>query len=276
MADRDTENREELAAGEGDANTFASVGGMIGTRNLLIIIITMPLVFLAAVAMIITIFGSPLEDNKGATRAGETVRSTAVESEEAASAQGRRTVLVTPASTGVASAGIALPENMAAGAISLDGDRLAVRIDGEDGASVVIYDLVQGAVVQTIPIVEITDVAETAQQIRTTAVAAQEPAETATQIAETAPLEKPQADKIENITATDSDESVTPQSAALTDQPGVTLAAPGAAPEEPIILFRVSDLEDGELVDDPRPLSEVPVPTPSIGARRTRFVTSPE
>lgn len=145
--DDETADSEPLAPSE--LKDFAA---SIGTRNLMIIIVTMPLVFLVVVMAIIAVFGGNDDDAVASVAppaASPVVRSTPVE------------VLSEPAIAGVqsvlpvnAAAPIALPDGAEAGAISLDGDRLAVRIDGPDGAAIVIYDLTQGAVIQTVPITD--------------------------------------------------------------------------------------------------------------------------
>ena len=71
-----------------------------------------------------------------------------------------------------------------------------------------------------------------------------------------------------------------------TFKPGVRLGAPDAAPAplapsapdlvEPIPVWPAADLESGLLVDDPRPIAQFPVPTPKLGARRTRYIVDPE
>lgn len=136
------------------APQFASIASNLGAKNLLIIIVTMPFVFLVVVMAIIAIFGDSKDDAQmadGATPGA--VRSTPVASlEEPALAAGRRVTLPIVASDDALPSGIVLPEGSAAGAISLDGDRLAVRVDSVDGGMIVIYDLTQNTVVQTIPL----------------------------------------------------------------------------------------------------------------------------
>lgn len=135
------------------APSASSVAGMIGTKNLLIIIVTMPFVFLVVVMAIIAIFGSPGDDDvaDAAESASPVVETIAIE-EPAVS--GQRVVLPIPAASDNAASAIALPAGAQAGAISLDGNRLAVRVEGDDGAMIVIYDLAQNAVVQTVPITQ--------------------------------------------------------------------------------------------------------------------------
>lgn len=133
--------------------TAGSIAARIGAKNLLIIIVTMPFVFLVVVMSIIAIFGRPDDDKIAAAPA--TVRSTPVAAlEQPAATNGARATLPLPASIGDSAAAIALPAGGEAGAISLDGDRLAVRIESPEGAMIVIYDLTTNAVIQTVPLVE--------------------------------------------------------------------------------------------------------------------------
>ncbi len=122
---------------ENEASPAAGVGGLaqsIGTRNLWIIILTMPAVFLVAVAAIIAIFGKPKKDEAelGAPVAVEDVAD------------------VDAAPTDIAALALAPGETV--GAIALDGDRLAVRVAGPDGVVVVIYDIVKGEEIARIPV----------------------------------------------------------------------------------------------------------------------------
>ncbi len=150
------------------APSSAAIGGMLGTKNLLIIIITMPFVFLVVVMAIIALVGKPEKlskaDQSGVVRS---VEATAVDAQtglalgepiEALEA-GQRVVLPVPASVSSSladlSAAIPLPLGSVPGAISLDGDRMALRVDGEDGGMIVIYDLATDRVVKTIPLVSV-------------------------------------------------------------------------------------------------------------------------
>ncbi|PQA88526.1 hypothetical protein [Hyphococcus luteus] len=112
---------------------FGGLAQSIGARNLWIVILAMPAVFLVVVAAIIAVFGKP----RGAE--GTQTEAPAAES-----------VAATPVSQPLP-AGIAIPAGAAPGAIALDGDRLAVRLDGPDGAEVVIYDLAKSEVVARVP-----------------------------------------------------------------------------------------------------------------------------
>jgi hypothetical protein len=62
-------------------------------------------------------------------------------------------VAATPASALAAEAApLVLPRGAIVGAMALDGDRLALRVEGETGGEIVIYDLTRGAVVQRIKV----------------------------------------------------------------------------------------------------------------------------
>lgn len=125
---------------------MGSVAMQIGTKNLLIIIVTMPFVFLVVVMSIIALFGDPKKHKTADAAPAAALEQPAV--------AGQRVVLPMPASVAGAPGAIALPQGATAGALALDGDRLAVRVDTEGGAMIVIYDLKQGAVVETVPLVE--------------------------------------------------------------------------------------------------------------------------
>lgn len=116
----------------GEPSKFGSLAQSIGARNLIIIIIAMPFFFLVAVMGVIAIFGNPNDRSEDA-RANEAA-----------------TIDTTPAAqTGA----ITYAAGAAPGAIALDGDRLAVRIDSPDGVTVVVYDLAKSEVVARIPLV---------------------------------------------------------------------------------------------------------------------------
>lgn len=139
------------------APSASSLAGKIGAKNLLIVIVTMPFVFLLVVMAIISIFGRP---DDAVADVARVVRSAPVATEaleEPASAGPQRVVLPIPASVDGAAGGITLPAGAQAGAMSLDGDRLALRVETGDGAVIVIYDLATDQVVKTIPLVEGSD-----------------------------------------------------------------------------------------------------------------------
>ena len=132
-----SETQSENTQTETSPTPNTGLGGLahsIGTRNLWLIILTMPAVFLVAVAAIIAIFGKPKKDE------AELAAPVAVED---------TAVAETPPSD---MAALALAPGEAAGAIALDGDRLAVRISGPDGVVVVIYDIVKGEEIARIPV----------------------------------------------------------------------------------------------------------------------------
>ena len=127
-----TKTNDETEAAAAPSTGFGDLAQSIGTRNLWIIILAMPAVFLVIVAAIIAIFGGA-EEEEADIAAPAVVEDRAVTAPSAASAP------------------IALGAGEAAGAIALDGDRLAVRVDGPDGVVVVVYDIAQGEEIARIP-----------------------------------------------------------------------------------------------------------------------------
>lgn len=128
-------------------SSFGDIAVSIGSRNLLIIIVTMPLVFIAVVTVIIKLFGGG--DDAGL--ASEAAAPIAVE-RLAEPAPTRSATAVTTISADPSAIGLAAGADVTA--MSLDGDRLALRVDGPDGVSIVIYDLTAGAVIQRIPVTQ--------------------------------------------------------------------------------------------------------------------------
>lgn len=141
------EERDPLAF-EASPSAPSSIAHRIGAKNLIIAIVTMPFVFLVVVMTIIAIFGDPKEER--AQEAATRLQVSPDTLEEPALA---RAVLPIAASTTGLPASIAAPAGADAGAIALDGDRLAVRFDTDDGAVIIIYDIAEGATVAAIPIV---------------------------------------------------------------------------------------------------------------------------
>lgn len=103
-----------------------SLAQAIGARNLMIVILVMPVIFLIAVMTVIAIFGRPGE---GRARAATEARP-----------------IVDAAATGA----IVLPAGAKIAAMALDGDRLALRVEEDAGEEIVIYDLTRGAVIQRV------------------------------------------------------------------------------------------------------------------------------
>jgi hypothetical protein len=126
---------------------IAPLAQAIGTRNLLIIVVTMPLVFLIVVMATLSIFGSPDKRERVAAASKGSEMATLEQP-----APGRVTLPIA-ASTGAA-APLLIPQGAALGALALDGDRLAVRIDTPDGGAIVVYDLVRGVEIQRIEVRE--------------------------------------------------------------------------------------------------------------------------
>lgn len=96
----------------------------IGTRNLLIAIFTMPLVFLAAVLAIIVFAGKPARE---ARAAGEAVAAPV-------------------------SAPVLLPEGGRIVAMNIDGDRLVLHVEHDGGGDIIVYDLAKGRTLRTVPV----------------------------------------------------------------------------------------------------------------------------
>ncbi len=139
---------DENDAPEAAPTGFAGFANAIGSRNLMIAIIAMPLVFIAVVTAAIAIFGRPEADEK--------VKS--VEIGETSSVE----TLVQPRSATAALAAAAPPTavdpiELEAGsdisAMALDGDRLALRISGPSGGEIVVYDLGRAEIIRRIPVV---------------------------------------------------------------------------------------------------------------------------
>lgn len=130
-----------------------SLASAIGARNLMIIIVTMPLVFLIVVMATIAIFGRPGADKAQTADAERVVaavdRSALAQPAPAAPAG---VIAPSPASLALAPAPLILPPGADITSMALDGNRLAVRIDGKDGGAIVVYDLASGTAVQSIEI----------------------------------------------------------------------------------------------------------------------------
>lgn len=140
-------DKEKPDAGEGlDTPSGAlPLAQAIGTRNLIIIIITMPLVFIIVVMATLMIFGRPGDREQSANP--DAVRSVplaqTLDSLEQPGAPAHAPTLA-------GGAPLALPAGASIGAMALDGDRLAVRLDGPGGGEIVIYDLARGEEIRRI------------------------------------------------------------------------------------------------------------------------------
>ena len=242
MAEKRYESEDE----ETDVRTAVDgFAGAIGTRNLLIIIFTMPLVFVGVITAIIMVFGKPKDDE--GERPSTVVSTPAAASPSREAGPSREVTLALPASAGALAAAITLPEDAEPGQISLDGDRLAVSIKSGAGDSVVIYDLVQNRVVQTVPLIKVSETASVQTVVRTPP-------------AQAAPVRSEPAS---------ANSSTNNETTAPGGQRGLTLAAPG---QEPLIDLTTESPAgiDGQDAS----LNTLQVPTPSLGSRRTRLVTT--
>lgn len=119
---RETPCEEQAGAPANAPMGAIPLANAIGARNLLIIIVTMPLFFLLVVLATLAIFGGP-----GARRPEKA----AAEAEIARPDQ---------------PAPISLPAGASIAAMTLDGDRLALAVETETGGEIVVYDLARGAV----------------------------------------------------------------------------------------------------------------------------------
>lgn len=147
--DRDEASLDDIVFDAPD-KTSVGIAERIGSRNLLIIIVTMPFVFFVVVMAIIAIFGAPEEEAPAvAYRGAVTPTAPAQEATDALAEPAARVTLPTPAANASLAAANA-PSPF--GAIALDGDRLAVRVDGETGAAVRIYNLKTNDLIQVVPL----------------------------------------------------------------------------------------------------------------------------
>jgi len=153
MTDEDKRPFEPVAA---PAGTGASLAQAIGARNLMIIIVTMPLVFLVVVMATIAVFGRPgggkdAGADLGIARAGGERGTLA---QPGPSAQGSTGVTApSRASLTLDPAPLVLPPGAEISSMALDGDRLVLSVDGKDGGEIIVYDLAGGAMVQRIKVV---------------------------------------------------------------------------------------------------------------------------
>ncbi len=139
----DLDDLRRAAPAADEAQGGLPLARAIGTRNLIIIIVTMPLVFIFVVLGVIAIAGDPGKRGTRAAGAPETLA-------QPAAYRGA----VEPLQTALppAAAPLLLSEGERIGAMALDGDRLAIRIEDDGGGEIVIYDLAAGAPLQTIPV----------------------------------------------------------------------------------------------------------------------------
>lgn len=128
---------------------FTGLAAAIGARNLIIVIITMPLAFIAVVAASLALFGRPGADNARAE--AEVVRSVVAADVLVQPSQG---VGPPTAVSAGAPSSLVLSADEDISAMALDGDRLVLRVKGPSGGSIVIYDLASGAEVKRIRVLE--------------------------------------------------------------------------------------------------------------------------
>ena len=142
-------SRDEDGAEPGDApqappSPFHAFAQNIGARRLMIAIVAMPFFFILLLVAIIAVVGLP--EDEAADQAAESAPAVETATPDVAAAPVER------AETAPPSPALAPLSGAAPGAMALDGDRLAVRVERPDGAVIVIYDLSQGAVTHEIPL----------------------------------------------------------------------------------------------------------------------------
>jgi len=109
-----------------------SVAGAIGAKNLKIIIVAMPFVFLAVVGVIIAVFGKP----------GGAVETGAPAAPQFLDISG-------------AGGGIVLPKNAEIRSVDIEGNQLALNVTTPDGALIIVYDMNQDKIIKTIPVTQV-------------------------------------------------------------------------------------------------------------------------
>lgn len=154
------ETDEETASGEAsEAEAPAPLTGVhsfaekIGSRNLMIAIVTMPFFFIGALALIIAIAGLPEGEEPPAPALDDSIgASPPLAAPDAPAPPPQPAALQETPASAVSAAAAPLPSMIPPGGIALDGDRLAVRIERADGDVIVIYDLARGEVVNEVPL----------------------------------------------------------------------------------------------------------------------------
>lgn len=145
-----TQEESSFEEGAVPARSGGSLAHAIGAHNLMIIIITMPLVFLIVVMATIAIFGRP-GAGKESSAAVERVVATLAQPEPVAAGTAG-VVAPSPASLKVDPAPLILPPGADITAMALDGNHLALRIINKDGGEIVVYDLSTGAALSRIAV----------------------------------------------------------------------------------------------------------------------------
>jgi len=120
-------------------------------RALLVGVVTMPAVFVAVVVGAVTIFGAPARVEKTIS----SVQPTPLAQPEPARSAAAELVFANAEMVGVNS--IMLKPGTEVRSIALDGDRIALEIDGPDGAGVKVFDYRAGREIAFAPIVTASD-----------------------------------------------------------------------------------------------------------------------
>ena len=143
---------EETGAPAAPPTAFHAFAERIGSRNLMLAIVTMPLFFLGALVLVIAIVGLPedeaaTEDAAAADAVLEALGAPAAP-EPAAESAGAAPAPAVDAFAGA----VVIPDDATIGDMVLDGDRLALRVDKAEGPVIIIYDIAQDRIVRTIPL----------------------------------------------------------------------------------------------------------------------------
>lgn len=158
--DTNEDAADEAAAPPTAVHSFAE---KIGSRNLMIAIVTMPFIFIGALALIIAIVGLPEEEAPAspdaflddAIGAAPVAAAPVAAAPEVATVEAPAEAVIRPPAPASSSA-MPVPTRMIPpGGIALDGNSLAVRIERADGDVIVIYDLARGEVVNEVPLSEL-------------------------------------------------------------------------------------------------------------------------
>ncbi|MEO0398605.1 MAG: hypothetical protein AAF224_04185 [Pseudomonadota bacterium] len=124
-------------------------------RNMLVATASVPFVFLLVLILATFVFGDPEEGGAVGVQAQRAAAEAAYRQQavervaQAPVAEDGSPVLASAQLEGFK---IAVPVDGVAQSVGLDGERLAILVDGEDGQTVVIYHVAKGAVLATLPI----------------------------------------------------------------------------------------------------------------------------
>ena len=139
--------REDAPVAGAGVQDFAQ---SIGARNLMIIIVTMPLVFIIVVMGIIGFFGSP-GDEEAPAAAQTLIEPAPIAAEVTQVSQPGQQKIVSTQSAAAASP-LTVPAGATIATMTLAGDELAVHVSGPAGDEIIIYDTKLGETKLVIPV----------------------------------------------------------------------------------------------------------------------------